>query len=622
LPASVKFKLSAIVPAAQSIKIRASGEFKIPQQELSVKLNILNFPPDELSAYYQESGLKITTGLINALADLKIKGNLLYADLQAQGSNLNILKDNTGVKVNPGLRAVLEYDLSAKTLKYSGSCQVSDAEISGVDAVGKISAVNASITFNNSGLKTEDLRATVLGLPFKGKATLDNFSDPYIDVKVVSGLSLASLQELLKDKFKFEFPGTVDGKGNLYFEAKGGLFGAGNLEAGGYIEFINAGLNLKNINYPIQGINGKISFAKDKLNPALLIGVDLKSSEISLISSLNFDNKLVNILKCSGTYLNSEFSASGNIDTADNSGAQVDLAGELLIDLKDLKAPLNKFKEQLDKANPEGSLNAKFKLFGKANDLAGWIINAEVAGDSVSLYGLKGQDLFINFIQDAGIASISSMRLSLYGGSLSAFFRTNLKSGNYPYLFNANLEDVKIEELKLDTPAKAKDISGIIQGDVKASGFLGDLAGSQGSGKVAITKGKLWELDLFKGMGKLLFSQDLANITFNEGSCEFNIQDKSIFSDKLELKSNMVNVSGPVKIGFDGSISARFDVNILNEFVPLTGTFKDVATAIIGQSGKFAVIKISGTLKEPKYKFQAAVTDIIKSLADTFLKKI
>jgi hypothetical protein len=179
-----------------------------------------------------------------------------------------------------------------------------------------------------------------------------------------------------------------------------------------------------------------------------------------------------------------------------------------------------------------------------------------------------------------------------------------------------------MEELKLDTLAKAKDISGVLNGAVKVSGPLADIISSQGVGNISIADGKLWELDLFKGMGKLLFSKDLASVKFSEGSCQFAIQNKSISTENLMLKSNMVNLSGPVRIGFDGSISAALDVDILDEFVPLTGTFKDVTTAIIGQSGKFAVIKVSGTLKAPKYSFQTAVTDIIKGLADTFLKRI
>ena len=61
-------------------------------------------------------------------------------------------------------------------------------------------------------------------------------------------------------------------------------------------------------------------------------------------------------------------------------------------------------------------------------------------------------------------------------------------------------------------------------------------------------------------------------------------------------------------------------MEILSELVPLGGTFKDVTTAIIGQGGKFGVIKLSGTLREPKYVFKAAVVNIIQGLADVFFK--
>ena len=87
------------------------------------------------------------------------------------------------------------------------------------------------------------------------------------------------------------------------------------------------------------------------------------------------------------------------------------------------------------------------------------------------------------------------------------------------------------------------------------------------------------------------------------------------------LKSNMANLSGKVKIGFDSSLDASLNVDIIDELVPLTGTFKDVTTAVIGSSGKFATISITGTLKEPKYKFKPVVENIIKGLTDT-LKQV
>jgi len=55
--------------------------------------------------------------------------------------------------------------------------------------------------------------------------------------------------------------------------------------------------------------------------------------------------------------------------------------------------------------------------------------------------------------------------------------------------------------------------------------------------------------------------------------------------------------------------------------VPLTGTFKDITTALLGRAEKFVGIRVTGKLNDAKYKFQPAVVDIIKGIADTFLKK-
>jgi hypothetical protein len=184
------------------------------------------------------------------------------------------------------------------------------------------------------------------------------------------------------------------------------------------------------------------------------------------------------------------------------------------------------------------------------------------------------------------------------------------------------MQNVKIEKLKFDAGAKDKDVAGTIQAEVKINGFSNDLAKINGLGKIAITNGKLWELNLFKGFGQLLFAQDFSRIIFKEGNADFIIQDKYIASDNLRLKSDLADLAGSCKIGFDGSLDAGIRIEVMDEMVPLTGTFKDVATAIIGRAGKFGSIKISGTLKEPKYKFKPAVMDILNSLKDAILDNI
>jgi hypothetical protein len=63
-------------------------------------------------------------------------------------------------------------------------------------------------------------------------------------------------------------------------------------------------------------------------------------------------------------------------------------------------------------------------------------------------------------------------------------------------------------------------------------------------------------------------------------------------------------------------------VEVADENVPLKGNFKDVTTAIVGQAGRFGTIQISGTLKEPKYKFKPAVMKILDSLKDALIRSI
>lgn len=215
------------------------------------------------------------------------------------------------------------------------------------------------------------------------------------------------------------------------------------------------------------------------------------------------------------------------------------------------------------------------------------------------------------------MADISSLEVDLYGGKLKCKAAMNITSDNMPFKADASLQDVRIEKLKTDTKAKDKDISGAIAGNVSLTGYYAKPESITGGGSLSVKEGKLWELDLFKGLGSVIFTDDFANIVFNQGSCDFIVENKFIASENLLLVSNIANLKGPFKIGFDNSVEALFDVEVLDEMVPLTGTFRDVTTAIAGQAGKFGAIQVSGTLNDPKYKFKSPVIDLIKGITNT-----
>jgi hypothetical protein len=119
-------------------------------------------------------------------------------------------------------------------------------------------------------------------------------------------------------------------------------------------------------------------------------------------------------------------------------------------------------------------------------------------------------------------------------------------------------------------------------------------------------------------MGKLLFAKDLGSVELSQCAGSFMVQNNSAYTDNLKLSGNAAELSGTLRIGFNGSLDGALEVDILSDMVPLSGTLKDVTTAIMGSVGKFGVIKLSGTLSEPKFNFKPAVTNIIKGLTDVF----
>ncbi|MFA5411722.1 MAG: AsmA-like C-terminal region-containing protein, partial [Candidatus Omnitrophota bacterium] len=345
-----------------------------------------------------------------------------------------------------------------------------------------------------------------------------------------------------------------------------------------------SGLNFKYLDVPYETSGSLTDFKLPQ------VALRLSSADLFVESNFTLNDKLIKISKCAGRYLDSEFSAAGNINAQSAAELEADISAGLNINLEDIQARLDKFKEQLEKIALRGRVNVKLDLSGNLKEIKSCVIRGELRSPSLSAYGLKANDFFLDYRQADGLIDVPQMRLSLYDGILTASGKMNLSSPNLPYWVEANIQGLKIEKLKQDTAAKGKDISGILAGRVKVNGFSADLSRLSGQGEVFITDGNLWQLNLFKGLGALLFSADFNNVVFSKGYCAFSIRDKSVFTDNFRLESNLVTLNGSGKIGFDSSIDASLNAQVAAA-APLSGTFKDITTVIFCQAGRFGLIR-------------------------------
>lgn len=640
LPASVKFGFKSQIPAVVPISLRIAGEFRIPEQKIIARVLLQNFSPKEFSSYYQNSKVSIPDGVIDALANLKLDKGVLSVDANAQNKNLKIIKEKISALLNSKINANMQYNLEDGRFLFSGKAAFSDSQVLGMGFVGPVDNIGGIITFNNSGLYSDNLEAKIWGLPVKAKGSLVNFADALLNINIFYDTTLGNVERLLGERLKFNLPGEIKGQGSLYVGVQTKFVQADSLQVHGWLDIFGGTLKLQRLPLALEDMRGRLEFERNQIRWADLnftyddvpyntkctvtdfkspvVQFALSSDDLSLDSVFAINNKSVNLTMLDGRYLNSKFSVSGEIDTEKPDNPEAALRGDLQVELDDIKKPLKKFRDKIEKIRPIGLLHGQFTLNGQLASLKSCDIEARFSSPEVGFYGLKGQGFSLNYSQEAGKANIPLMSMSLYEGTLEASASLDLLSQELPFWASLDLKDVRIEKLKSDTPAKDKDVSGILQAQATVNGSYKDASSLKGGGKISITEGKLWQLNLFKGMGALLFTKDFTDVVFKEGYCSFILNNNSISTDELTLRSNIVDLVGPVRMGFDNSIQASLDVQVLDEKVPVSGTFRDVTTAIVGQAGRFGIIEINGTLKNPKYKFKASIQDFIKGIKNTF----
>ena len=165
---------------------------------------------------------------------------------------------------------------------------------------------------------------------------------------------------------------------------------------------------------------------------------------------------------------------------------------------------------------------------------------------------------------------------------------------------------VRMERLKEDTGFRDRDVSGDIKVYADLKGLFKDSSKLSGIGHMGISKGRLWQLDLFKGAGSLIFSRDFSDVVFTEGACDWKMSGKAFLIENLVMKSDILTLRGSGSIGPDRAVEGVIRPEI-SEDATTGGRF---AAAV----GKGTEIEISGTLKDPRFKTRTSVIDVVGAM--------
>ncbi|MDD5173458.1 MAG: DUF748 domain-containing protein [Candidatus Omnitrophota bacterium] len=622
-----EFELSA---PELPIIVKAGGEYRPFKREWSLDVKTKDLYLKELSPYCKDWNFPLPEGRMDLQADIDADNDKIDARIDMTSLGLGFSQEPIKANINCALTANIQYDLNKKALIYSGNMDIKNLSISGLEYVDKIDDIRGKAIFTESKFLSKDLTCTLLGLPVAAMANLTdlNTGSLIIDIRSVTGLGM--LKDILKNRFKVKIPAELSGAGDLILKLEYKIPINQMPAISGYVDLSGAKIVLDYNKIPLNDVTGRFRFTSNQLlwkdvafkhmdtgynssgtltnfdKPG--IDMELDSKKLSVRSLLAVNDNFLTLSRFEGRYETTEFSGFGDLDMTDPVNITAELNGTIKFGLNENKEFFKKFENAMKDLKPSGILTAKFALKGNINDLNSCTADVEISSPRVSLYGFKVENFTMSYMQRKGIMDIVKMQASLYGGTLTGSGRIDLVSKDGAYQIKAEVKDMDIKKMKFDTAFKDYDISGSIYSRFGFKGYLSDPSKFSAWGKMNILNGKLWQLNLFRGMGTIVFRKDFSSVIFKEGSCDFSIKDRIIATNDLTLRSDLVDIIGVARIGFDNSITASLKAEFTDEGVD--------ASNLAGAIERYSIIEISGTLKEPEFKIRPDLSNVMSDIAE------
>jgi len=584
--------------------------------------------------------------------EIKLAGQILnfqdpFVDGQASGEiDLKIFKELfpdwvEKIKVDAQGQAQLAVSFKGK-MKVPQEADISlkamlkDVDLNSKEIPGPLTDMNGELNYKKDKISFKKLTATFWERTYTLDGELQNFARPNLGMTIHSdGLSLQTQAIAILGGLKIN---TLKGKFlNSSFNLAGKLRFPKNkipaLDVTGTLH-----LQLENLSQIAPPLTEKLR----EFNPAGMIhlkgsvagvisdwqgwqcNLEAESTGISLTNlqlrdiALTYYDQNLKIKSLKGQYLDSSFDVTGEVQVPRSTPPILDVRGMINMELSNLLKLTPTLKNKLKSLNPAGRVNIDGTVKGPVDDWTNLKINATGQGPVISLSGYKLNDIAIVYNQSNRILHQCDILATIYDGKFQAKTSGKLTEG-FPFFLSAALENTDLTKLKKDTTLKDKDISGLFSSSVQMEGNVKALDTIQGSGTLSIKDGNIWQLNLLQGLGVILFIPEFSKISFVGAQGTFIIHDQKITTENFELSSEEVGVlcRGWVdftsKLNFD--IAAYFGQKALEE----SSSIKKALTTILTQSNNYMTIKLTGTLKEPKYSVVPIPLDMLKKTGE-FLK--
>ena len=579
---------------------------------------------------------KIDINLKSEKFDLAKAYNSLLPNMDPSFGNLEL----TGMSdIHLNIKGQLR---DPKTIMYNSEIKLQNCGLKEKTGLYNVDKINGNVSIQDNTLTAPNLTAYFNGQPVNAAVTLKDFNDPSFSVSVKTKIDLENLKNILSQNIPAKLKDlNLDGDADTSLNITGKFKPQFSWDASGTIGLTDGLVKAPDWKEPFKNILGviaiknkdnisteKLSFTYGQTNYTLagtLTSLQQPSLNFSLafpdfyaVSQIIFDKNTMQVKKCDGKYLNSTFSVIGEVSDLKN--LLLNLYGNVSFNLQDLDNLFPNRKQMIQNINPQGIIALSVYLKGTAKSIKDSEMVIKGQSGKITAWNIQFLNPYIDLRMADRKIQVPKISAAPYGGSLGATATMDLNNDKVPFNLDVDVLDVDLSQWVKDSTLKNKDIEGSFNAKMGLKGDLGDPASYNGDGWVRVRDGYLWEVPVLTGLAEVLYLTTSDRVIFKEAYGTFTIADKQISTKDLSLYSDVLKLVGVGYLDFDDNLN--FDVNVnfaegLAQKSPLT----KLGSILVTTAGEFiGEIKITGTLKEPKYKLKMFPID--KILKNQIIDKI
>lgn len=341
------------------------------------------------------------------------------------------------------------------------------------------------------------------------------------------------------------------------------------------------------------------------------ITLSLDTGQLNINAQANYHSPIIDVTALSIKGNQTNLTSKAYIDLT--APVKVKIEGLGSIDCQEIIALLPSFKLSypfLEKLNPQGNLSLKFLIEGNMLP-TDWTIKVAAVSKELNIYNIAAQETTIELYRDKNEITISPLTAVIGGGETE--LRAKFDFLNNWVTFNAAATDIELNQIRDYLKLKNKTLEGKLSLEI----YLQNAGIAQwnklsGEGKVLIHDGNLWQFNLLKGLGEILYIPSFETIIFDQGYSNLIFEGENIVFKDLKLTSPQITIQGEGTLSTKGDINIKLSPQLSPLLISESNELQNLINHFLGKSA--LGVELTGTIGKPKYNVTSIFTSPVKGI--------